>query len=72
MKKLFANDGMEMQEQGPADRLVGRDHSIYSIPVTGAQLVGNSQRSFLVSAEKEAPGWECCEDILQCTAEYAM
>jgi hypothetical protein len=49
--------------QGPAGRLVGRDHSIYSIPATHAKLAGKSQRSFLVSAEMVVPGWESCEDM---------
>jgi hypothetical protein len=69
MKKLLASDGMEMQVQGPAGRLAGRDHSIYLILATHAKLAGKSQHSFLVSAEKEAPGRESCEDILQCPAE---
>jgi hypothetical protein len=63
MKKLLARDGTEMQVQGPAGRLVGRDQSIYSIPATNATLAGKSQCSFLVSAEKEAPGRESCEDM---------
>jgi hypothetical protein len=60
---LLPCDGTEMQVQGPAGRFVGRDHSISSIPATHAKLVGKSQYSFLVSAEKEAPGWESCEDM---------
>jgi hypothetical protein len=56
---LLASDGMEIQVQGqtssPVGRLVGRDHSIYSIPATHAKLEGKSQLSFLVSAEKQAP-----------------
>jgi hypothetical protein len=52
--------------------LVGRDHSIYSFPVTHAKLAGKSQLSFLVSAEKVVPYLESYEDILQCTAENAM
>jgi hypothetical protein len=62
MKKLLDSDGTEMQVQGPAGRLVGRDDSIYSIPATHAKLAGKSQCSFLVSAE-EAPGQESSEDM---------
>jgi hypothetical protein len=56
MKKLPAGDIMGMQVQGPAGRLVGRDHSIYSIPATHAKLAEKLQHSFLISAEKEGPG----------------
>jgi hypothetical protein len=63
MKKLLASDSMEMQVQGPAGRLVGRDHSIYSKPATHAKLAWKSQRSFLVSAEKAVPGRESSEDM---------
>jgi hypothetical protein len=63
MKKLLASEGMEMQVQGPAGRLVGKDHSIYSIPATHAKLVEKSQCSFRVSAEKEAPSQENSEDM---------
>jgi hypothetical protein len=63
---LLASDGTEMQVQGQtsstAGRLVGRDHSIYSIPATHAKLVGKSQHSFLVSAE-DTSDWESCEDM---------
>jgi hypothetical protein len=73
---LFASDGTEIQVQGqissPACRLVGRDHSIYSIPATHAKLVGKSQLSCLVSAEKDTPDPESCEEIQQCTAKNAM
>jgi hypothetical protein len=62
MKKLLTSDGTEMQVQGPTGRLVGRDHSIYSKTTTHAKLVGKSQRSFLVSADEEAPGRESSED----------
>jgi hypothetical protein len=72
MKKLLASDGTEMKVQGPAGRFLGRDHSIYSIPATHAKLAEISQCSFLVSAEKEAPGLESCEDVLQCTAENTV
>jgi hypothetical protein len=68
---LLPTDGTEMQVQGPAGRLVGRDYSIYSIPATHAKLAGKSQHSFLASAE-EAPGRESCEDVLQCSVENAM
>jgi hypothetical protein len=47
---LLVSDGMEMQAQGHASstagRLVGRDHSIYSIPVTHAKLVGKLSTRF--------------------------
>jgi hypothetical protein len=73
---LLASYGTEMQVQGQtnttASRLVGRDHSIYSIPATHAKLAGKSQHSFLVSAEKDVSDWESCEDVLQHTAENAM
>jgi hypothetical protein len=73
---LLASDGTEMHVQGQtsstAGRLLGRDHSIYSIPATHAKLAGKSQHSFLVSADKDAPDWEICEDVLKCTAENAM
>jgi hypothetical protein len=64
---LLASDNMEIQVQGqtssPADRFVRRDHSIYSIPATHAKLVGKSQLSFLVSAEKDVPDQESCKDM---------
>jgi hypothetical protein len=64
---LLASDGMVIQVQdqtsSPACRLIGRDHSIYSIPATHAKLAGKSQLSFLVSAEKVAPDPESCEDV---------
>jgi hypothetical protein len=67
---------MEKQVQGQtsstAGRLLGRDHSIYSIPVKHAKLAGKSQHSFLASAEKDAPDWDSCEDLLQCTSENAI
>jgi hypothetical protein len=56
---LLASDGMEIQLQvqtnSPAGRLVGKNHSIYSIPVTHDKLEEKSQLSFLVSAEKQVP-----------------
>jgi hypothetical protein len=71
---LLASDGTEIQVQvqtsGSVCRLAGRDHSIYSIPVIHAKLVGKSQFSFLISAE-DAPVLESCEDILQHTVENA-
>jgi hypothetical protein len=64
---LLTSDGTEMQMQGQtsstAGRLVGRDHSTYSIPVTHAKLAGKSQHSYLVSAEKDASDREICEDM---------
>jgi hypothetical protein len=73
---LLASDRMEIQVQdqtiSPACTLIGRDHSIYSIPVTHAKLAGKSQLSFLVSAEKDAPDPKSYEDTLQRTAENAM
>jgi hypothetical protein len=72
---LLASDGMEIQVQdqtsSPACRLIGRDHSIYSIPATHAKLAGKSQHLFLVNTE-DAPDPESCEDILQSTAKNAM
>jgi hypothetical protein len=72
---LLTSDGMEIQVQNqttsPACRLIGRDHSIYCI-LTHPKLVGKSQLSFLVSAEKVMPDPQSCEDILQRTAENAM
>jgi hypothetical protein len=72
---LLTSDGTEMQVQGQtsskAGTLEGRDHSIYSIPATHAKLAGKSQHSFLIRAE-DAPDWESCEDVLQCTAENDM
>jgi hypothetical protein len=53
---LLASAGTEIQVQGqpssPPGRLVGRDHSIYRIPVTYAKLEGKSQHSCHVSAER--------------------
>jgi hypothetical protein len=61
---LLASDITEMQVQGQtnttAGRLVGRDHSIYSIPATHSKLVGKSKHSFLVSAEKDVSDSESC------------
>jgi hypothetical protein len=68
---LLTSEGTVIQEQGqasgPAGRLVSRDHSIYSIPVTHAKLEGKSQLSFLVSAEKQAPDQET---VKTCTTMY--
>jgi hypothetical protein len=73
---LLTSDRTEIQVQdqtiSPACRLIGTDHSIYSIPATYAKLAGKSQLSLLVSAEKDAPHPESCEDVLQRTAENAM
>jgi hypothetical protein len=64
---LLASDGTEMQVHGQTSstvgRLVGRDHSIYSIPATHVKLAGKSQNSFLVSAEKDTSDRENCEDM---------
>jgi hypothetical protein len=64
---LLATDGMEMQVQGQtsstAGRLLGRGHSIYSIPVTDVKLAGISQHPFLISAEKDALDRESCEEM---------
>jgi hypothetical protein len=64
---LLASDNMEMQVQGQtnatAGRLVGRDHSIYSIPLTHSKLAEKSRHSFLVNAEKDASDWDRCEDM---------
>jgi hypothetical protein len=64
---LLASNGTEMQVQGrtssTAGRLLGRGHSIYSIPATNVKLAGKSQHSFLVSAEKDASDRESCEDM---------
>jgi hypothetical protein len=64
---LLACAGMEIQVQdqtsSPAGRLVGTDHSIYRIPVTHAKLEGKSQRSCSVSAEKQVPDQENCEEM---------
>jgi hypothetical protein len=64
---LLASDGTEMQMQGwtnsKAGRLLGRGHSIYSIPATRAKLAGKSRHSFLVSAEKDASDRESCEEM---------
>jgi uncharacterized cupin superfamily protein len=53
---LLTSDAMEIQVLGqtsrPAGRLVGRDHSVYSIPATHVKLEAKSQFSFLVSAEE--------------------
>jgi hypothetical protein len=68
---LLASDGTEIQVQGqtssPAGRLVGRDHSVYSIPATHAKLEGKSQLSFLVSAEKQRPTEKT---VKTCTTMY--
>jgi hypothetical protein len=73
---LLASDETEIQVQdqtiSPACRLIQRDHSIYSISATHAQLAGKSQLSFLVSAEKDVPDPKSCEDVLQCTAENVI
>jgi hypothetical protein len=65
---LLASDGTEIEGQdqtiSSAFRLIGRDHSIYSIPATHAKLAGKSQLSFLVSAEKDTQALESCEDVL--------
>jgi hypothetical protein len=64
---LLTSDSTEMQVQSQTSsttaRLVGRDHSIYSIPATRAKLSGKSQHSFLVSAEKDVSDWESFEDM---------
>jgi hypothetical protein len=74
--RFLASDRTEIQVQdqtsSPACRLVVRDHSIYSIPAKHAKLVEKYQLSFLVSAEKDMPDTEICEDVLKCTAENAM
>jgi hypothetical protein len=73
---LLTSDGTEKQVQGQtsstAGSFLGRDHSVYSIPATHAKLARKSQFSYLVSAEKDAPYPENCEDVLQRTTENAM
>jgi hypothetical protein len=68
---LLASDGTEIQVQGQtssaAGRLVGRDHSVYSIPVTHAKLEGKSQLSFLASAGKQA---QTEKTVKKCTRMY--
>jgi hypothetical protein len=55
---FLASDGTEMQVQGQtsgtAGRLIGRGHSIYSIPATNVKLAGEFQHSFLISAKEDA------------------
>jgi hypothetical protein len=46
-----------------AGRVVGRDHSVYSIPATHSKLTGKSRHSFLVSAEKDTSDCESCGDV---------
>jgi hypothetical protein len=64
---LLASVNMVIQAQGetssPDGRLVGTDHSIYSIPATHAKLERKSQLSFLMSAEKQVPDQENCEKM---------
>jgi hypothetical protein len=53
---LLASAGAEIQVQGqtssPAGGLVGRDHFLYRIPATHANVEGTSQRSCRVCAER--------------------
>jgi len=53
---LLASAGTEIQVQGqtssPAGRHVGRDHFLYRIPATHAQVEGTSQCSFHTCAER--------------------
>jgi hypothetical protein len=62
IKVLLASNGMEIQVQGQngtqAGRLVGRNHSVYSIPTTHAKLEGKSQLSFLMSASARPVNWD--------------
>jgi hypothetical protein len=55
-KGLLDSAGMEIQVQGqassPADRFVGRDHSVCRIPATHAKLEGKSRCSCHASAER--------------------
>jgi hypothetical protein len=66
-KGLLASAGVEIQVQGqsssPAGRLVGRDHSVYRIPVKQAKLERKSKRSRHVWREKQVPDWENCEEM---------
>jgi hypothetical protein len=52
--------------------IYGQDCLHYTVFQWHTKLAGKSQLSFLISAGKDTPDWESCEDILQRTAESAM
>ena len=64
---LLASACMEIQVQGqtgsPAGRFVGRDHSVYRIPVTHAKLEGKSQCPCHASAERSKHQTRKTEEI---------
>jgi hypothetical protein len=71
-KELLASAGMEIQVHGqsssPAGRLVGRDHSIYRIPVKQAKLEGKSKRPCLVCGERSKR--QTGKTVKKCTTMY--
>jgi hypothetical protein len=71
-KGLLASAGMEIQVQGqtssPAGRLVGRDHSVYRIPVKQAKLAGKSQPSCHVCGDRSKE--QAAKTVKKCTTMY--
>jgi len=69
---LLASAATEIQVQGqtssPAGRLVGRDHFLYRIPVTHAKVVGTSQCSCRVCAERSKR--QTGKTVKKCTTMY--
>jgi len=56
---------VQSQSSSPAGRLVGRDHSVYRIPVKQAKLEGKSKCSCHVCVwrKKQASDWENCAEM---------
>jgi hypothetical protein len=69
---LLASAGTEPQVLGqtssPAGRLVGRDHFLYTIPVTHAKLKVKSQRSCRMRAERSKR--QTGKTVKKCTTMY--
>jgi len=71
-EELLASAGTEIQMRGqtssPAGRLVGRDHSVYRIPVKQANMEGNSQRSYRECGERRK--CQTGKTVKKCTTMY--
>ena len=69
---LLASAGMEIQVQGqsssPAGRLVGRDHSVYRIPVKQSKLEGKSKRPCRMCGERSKR--QTGKTVNKCTTIY--
>jgi late competence protein required for DNA uptake (superfamily II DNA/RNA helicase) len=65
---LLASAVMDIQEQGAAGRLLGKDHFLYRIPTTHVRLEVKSQRSCRMCAERSKR--KTGKTVKKCTTIY--